>query len=433
MANSNGKITAPVRLHEDVRFVLGETALDVGNLCKSKNINKFAKYKPCQHTSFMPLTDALRYDINNGFTPMPIVINPYTEVKAETPVWGQWEHPKGLFRLGDFNGYNHKATPFVRDVYIESSHLDGESLILSTTHQGSLLIRISINPDADLKYSDFHVPSEQGGWAFGDYYMCAAIVFTSSVGSGENHNIYAYSKPLRDIETSTEDAIELYLQTAPIENPSLLDSVSEDTPAVLIIGLVRDTNSPQVFYSPIIFTEWEAFGWQRIYPTFKSWNGVVVRHQYYFVGGVSLEGTGYVFERVSPLNYQILLSGIFYYTEQTDSAGNTQVGSTTPIGAKMMFRLELNPSNGEPIIQEGEIDTHGNTHFFEGNSYDAITTLSFPSAGVYSGKLTLWVEGSTQVKEYIDGQPSLIEEWTMLGTYGDTQREIVLDVRINAV
>jgi hypothetical protein len=50
MANNNVIITAPVSMY-DVQQVLGESSTDLATLCKSSNINKWAKYKPIKHSS----------------------------------------------------------------------------------------------------------------------------------------------------------------------------------------------------------------------------------------------------------------------------------------------------------------------------------------------------------------------------------------------
>ena len=50
MANSNGKITAPVSMY-DVQQVLGENSTDLTTLCLSNQINKWAKNKPIKHSS----------------------------------------------------------------------------------------------------------------------------------------------------------------------------------------------------------------------------------------------------------------------------------------------------------------------------------------------------------------------------------------------
>lgn len=52
---SGNKINNPVSIH-DLRSVLSESSLDEGTLCKSSNINKWAKYKPVACGSVGPLT-----------------------------------------------------------------------------------------------------------------------------------------------------------------------------------------------------------------------------------------------------------------------------------------------------------------------------------------------------------------------------------------
>ena len=77
--NSNGIITAPIRVRDDVAAVLGEDATNVSELCKSNKINKWAKWKPIPYGSI----EGIMYEGPNTLYP--------------------------LCRIGDFNGYNHNA------------------------------------------------------------------------------------------------------------------------------------------------------------------------------------------------------------------------------------------------------------------------------------------------------------------------------------
>lgn len=66
MANSGGKITAPVSF-ADVNYVLGSNKTDLGQLCKLSNINKWARFKPVRHSTKGVITITQRHNAGYGF------------------------------------------------------------------------------------------------------------------------------------------------------------------------------------------------------------------------------------------------------------------------------------------------------------------------------------------------------------------------------
>ena len=75
MSVSNGIITAPVSI-KDVQKVLGETSNDLATLCKSNNINMWAKYKPESYKAMIYMSDDNRKSNNYGIVNIPY----YTQV-----------------------------------------------------------------------------------------------------------------------------------------------------------------------------------------------------------------------------------------------------------------------------------------------------------------------------------------------------------------
>lgn len=119
MSLANNKITAPVSV-DDVKSLLGESSNDVATLCKSANINMWAKYKPTIYRAAFSDVWYKGYDGNYGIT-----VPSYNTLKALYDAYnisGDTEHNNGYsyerptgdanapYRLGDFRGYNHKAT-----------------------------------------------------------------------------------------------------------------------------------------------------------------------------------------------------------------------------------------------------------------------------------------------------------------------------------
>ena len=76
MANSNGVISAPVSIY-DVQRVLGDSSTDLGTLCRSSKINKWAKYKPVSIDS--PSVQILTDRIN--------IQNPFSNEMESVPAW----------------------------------------------------------------------------------------------------------------------------------------------------------------------------------------------------------------------------------------------------------------------------------------------------------------------------------------------------------
>ena len=129
MSVSNGKIIAPVSI-DDVKSVLGESSNDLATLCKSSNINVWAKYKPTVYPSPFPddwykAKDG-NYGINirveNGKSNWKDLIGEYS--KANNGYTNFYNRPTGgenaPYRLGDFRGYFRNANPEISD-YLSTS------------------------------------------------------------------------------------------------------------------------------------------------------------------------------------------------------------------------------------------------------------------------------------------------------------------------
>lgn len=120
--HNNGIITAPISLVGDVAAVLGDSSTDLGTLCRSSKINKWAKYKPVQFNSITSLSDQSRYEVNYGIdvnSAYSLDIASLFTKAASNPDWG-YVRPTSYFRLGDFDKYNHNAVQPYRYSFPES-------------------------------------------------------------------------------------------------------------------------------------------------------------------------------------------------------------------------------------------------------------------------------------------------------------------------
>ena len=126
MANSNGKITAPVSM-TDVQQVLGNSSNDLGTLCKSSNINRWAKCKPI-YAGKIYLDYGASEQIVNHHAGLSLVTADTIAnfMNAVISAWNnsnymykgdntmcKYDRPQGgtasPYRLSDFKDYNHHA------------------------------------------------------------------------------------------------------------------------------------------------------------------------------------------------------------------------------------------------------------------------------------------------------------------------------------
>lgn len=128
MAHSNGIITAPVGIHNDIPQTLGIGSTDLGTQCISPNINPFSKYKPVRLATILGKLEAGYFMIEDTRTSVPYSTDWWRSVNGQCgfqmeqvdnvgnpnvpdPVW-TYLRPNGSpypYRAIDFDGYNHNA------------------------------------------------------------------------------------------------------------------------------------------------------------------------------------------------------------------------------------------------------------------------------------------------------------------------------------
>lgn len=130
---------------------IGSSSRDVGTLCKSTLINKWAYGKPVSYPINVGITARERKLANQGFDLNKVVTISVDELMTGTPS-NSWTyvHPSGgtnsPYRLGDFRGYNHNAPA----PYIYSFPTNVES----ASDTCNVSFRIQIPSDAEIKISD---------------------------------------------------------------------------------------------------------------------------------------------------------------------------------------------------------------------------------------------------------------------------------------
>lgn len=135
MANSNGIISGSVRQIADVKTVLGESVNTLSGLCKSTKINMWAKYKPVQFTGTRSTTWWKGRLLDCGIDPYKLssrtsVADIVNHCDGTANGWSYYGRPNGStypYRLLDFQGYNHNATPPVNSFTLGATTISNKS------------------------------------------------------------------------------------------------------------------------------------------------------------------------------------------------------------------------------------------------------------------------------------------------------------------
>ena len=156
MANSNGIISGSVRQIADVKTVLGESVNTLSGLCTSTKINWWSKKKPVQFTGTRSSTWWKSRTQDCGINPYQLssVADVINHCNGTENGWTYYGRPNGStypYRLLDFQGYNHNATP-----PISSFRLGASTIAPGTTLSAFIVVRYSSNSDM-LSLSDIDV------------------------------------------------------------------------------------------------------------------------------------------------------------------------------------------------------------------------------------------------------------------------------------
>ena len=208
MATSNGEITAPVSIR-DVQVTLGDGSNDLGALCQSTRINRWARYKPVKLAQISTID---QLDSNNqwkntatwwkatagncgiAYNTFSSVANVKTAIDNQALVWN-YDPPTGgasqPFRLTDFNQYIHKAIPPVWGLYAQTA-------ILQAGYTMEVGVAAGVSGDENITFGDMP--------ALADYYF--TVAFYNSAGTSL---LLLYSSPVKigQMTTSTDLTFEI--------------------------------------------------------------------------------------------------------------------------------------------------------------------------------------------------------------------------------
>lgn len=179
MGHSNGKITAPIAT-DDVSEVLGVNNHDVATLCRSTQINKWAKYKPEAIGTYEDIALAQRKSNNFGLVAQSAytsVDNFITAVKNGT-FNGGWDYTQvadgDWGRLTDFDGYNHNALSPFGSLNAQNIELrSGVDVVIAAVAPPP----VSASDDGQINISD--LTGNVDGTTYANYYF-GVILWNSS-------------------------------------------------------------------------------------------------------------------------------------------------------------------------------------------------------------------------------------------------------------
>ena len=162
MGNSNGKITAPVGLQPDMYGVQGlvktGTFYDVAEACRNAHgrINKWSLKKPVEWGTVADMTEA---DYKNAHYGLSVPDLPALTTSDRQHTHAVWEYvpPTKVFRMTDFDGYNHSAIPPVFLNFPTSiSRLNGNFVMAGLLYMGlDEMGQMGFDPQSMVKYRDF--------------------------------------------------------------------------------------------------------------------------------------------------------------------------------------------------------------------------------------------------------------------------------------
>lgn len=183
---------------------LGTSSRDVGTLCTHPNINKWSKNKPISSNKLTGLISADKLGADYGLVPPPTQIN-YTPVYSQNWIYNR---PTGgvnsPYRLGDFRGYEHLATPIAElegDITINRTMTSIRPLILTMRRYGT---------DTLLGVDDY---SKAGGISSGYYaavFVKNGVEYIQSAKGTLGSGAYQIGLDLTKAPFDTDETIQVY-------------------------------------------------------------------------------------------------------------------------------------------------------------------------------------------------------------------------------
>lgn len=190
MGHSDGKITdTGIGLIRDIKAVIGAGYKDIGNLCRSGNVNVYSFRHPLNTLNKSgKTTDQQFYDNNDGIM-SPLLLNSFSSMFSYVGSSVAWQrYSPSVYRMGDFSGYDHKIKRWF-DIDIRSTAVGGNEV--STIIPGENAYMQFVN----MAYNESRASGKyNAGWMVSNFNMFsglnasdfhyAAVLFQGSGSSG---------------------------------------------------------------------------------------------------------------------------------------------------------------------------------------------------------------------------------------------------------
>lgn len=201
MSVNNGYIVGPVSI-ADIKNALGVSSNDLGTLCKSSSINRWAMFKPEKHTALVSITLEQRKANHMGLAVKSVPLlkdsgdgiatNSLSDVLAQISEW-TYTKPSGgsasPYRMSDFVdmratsslGYDHNAKPC--DANWKDVNINADNLSSTTVFVTNFTFRLNEESGSNIGSANSHnmplsyIQAPQTNW-----YLAVAVYVPSKGG-----------------------------------------------------------------------------------------------------------------------------------------------------------------------------------------------------------------------------------------------------------
>lgn len=219
MPVNNGIITAPVTI-QDVQITIGDASVDLGDLCQSGKINKWARFKPVAVNTLFPAVNPSESTWFKGmdgkcglFLPISTTVNDlktqvlltttardwtfnFATIPPTRPVGGT-ESP---FRLTDFNNYNHLAESIILNQVMSTNVNNSNNFVGEVTFQ-NILTNLTDSVDrTNLGFGDFYMFLNEGPWYLA---ICISTISGTPKWKTRTTSIFVRETIGSDVQTIT--------------------------------------------------------------------------------------------------------------------------------------------------------------------------------------------------------------------------------------
>lgn len=378
MSYNNKIITAPVTI-SDVKNAIGNSSNNLGTLCTSSSINKWAKFKPVIHPD--DVRNQGEYNTVDGKAGLNIkyVVLPnatQSTVRALYTDAENWSYnvPTGgansPYRLGDFRGYQVNSYPPIQsnftkgvidEVVVEPNTLFSYPYRCYFPAESADYEGASLNLANNIQFSDITATIEGKSFNLGDGYLACFVAnqnddpIINGFESFSTESLRMCDKPIKsggntvyvnDLTTGVGSNFSIYYWL--VGGIILLNG---NNPIFLSLPYFDNNHYHSVCFRkriPVYFMSMDVTGWSK-YPEENVWHDIHWLGDY---AGLPISTNSYLKIRVD-VDLNFWSSNTFTFTSK-----NTRIKCTTTNTTKSCTIYEQNfrmPISGTTIVNEGTL------------------------------------------------------------------------------